>query len=119
MVEGPLTNDPSGHGWVRQGEMVDKILFINPVGGSQLTALSYRVDSVEYVRSDTGTPLGDHFPVAVGFRIKPAGQSSGIHNCSLASEPLNAYFDLNGRQYASLPAKKGIYIYRGRKILVK
>ena len=119
MVEGPVTNDPNGHGWVRQGEMVDKILFINPVGGSQLTALSYRVDSVEYVRSDTGTPLGDHFPVAVGFRIKPAGQSSGIHNCPLANELLNAYFDLNGRQYASLPAKKGIYICRGRKILVK
>ena len=119
MVEGPVTNDPGGHGYVRQGEMLDKILFINPVGGSRLTALSYRVDSVEYVRSDTGAPLGDHFPVAVSFRIEPAGQSSGISNCPLASESPNAYFDLNGRQYASLPAKKGIYIFRGKRVVVK
>ena len=119
MVEGPVTHTPNGHGWVRQGEMVDKILFINPVGGSQLTALSYSVDSVEYVRSDTGTPLGDHFPVTVSFRIEPAGQSSGIKNCTLANESPNAYFDLYGRQYTSLPAKRGIYIYRGRKVVVK
>ena len=119
MVEGPVTNDPGGHGWVRQGEMVDKILFINPVGGSQLTALSFNVDSVGYVRSDTGAPLGDHFPVAVRFRIDPADPSSGISTCQLSAPSSHAYFDLNGRRYASLPARKGIYIHQGRKVVVK
>ena len=73
VVEGPVVRDEGGHGWVRQGEMLDKILYINPTGGSKLTPLSYSVDSVTYMRSDAPeTALGDHFPVAVKFRIEPA-----------------------------------------------
>lgn len=54
--------------------MLDKILFINPTDGSRLTPLSYSVDSMTYVRSDApDVPLGDHFPVAVTFRIENFG----------------------------------------------
>ena len=73
MVEGSVTHDEGSLGWVRQGEIIDKILVINPTNGGRLTPLSYNVDSVSYRRSDNPTsPLGDHYPVAVKFRFDPA-----------------------------------------------
>ncbi len=76
MVEGPVTRDPNGHGHVRQGEMLDKILYINPTHGSKLIPLSYSVDSLTFMRSDDpAAPLSDRFPVAVKFRIEPAEET--------------------------------------------
>lgn len=104
--------------WGREGEVHDKILFINPTGGSQLTALSYDMDREGYMRSDNPTvPLGDHYPVAVRFRIDPAS-GSGIRSLQ-ASQQTDGYFSLNGERLQARPTRKGVYIYNGRKYVVK
>jgi len=118
MVEGPVTHDKGGKGWVRQGELLDKILFINPMEGSQLTVKSYSVDSISYIRSDDKTALlGDHIPVAARFSIAPG--DTGIEGVQREAQLSDCYYDLNGRRLNGLPARKGIYIYRGKKIVVK
>ncbi len=120
MVEGVVFQDPGARGNVRKGEMLDKILFLNPTDGGKLTALTYRVDSVDYVRSDsTSAMLGDHFPVSVRFRIEGAGKDTAIHEIQTDRQQQEAYYDLKGRRLDGLPSKKGIYIHRGKKIVVK
>ncbi|MBQ8096334.1 MAG: endonuclease/exonuclease/phosphatase family protein [Prevotella sp.] len=56
------------------GEPLDKILYVNPTEGCQVTPLSVSLDSEGYTRSD-GTPLGDHFPLIATFEI--SGDESG------------------------------------------
>lgn len=49
----------------RQGEIVDKILYLNPIYGLKLKCKSFLVDT-GFTRED-GTPLADHFPVVAKF----------------------------------------------------
>lgn len=69
LVEGVITKDPDGSNWSRGGETLDKILYVNPVGGARLRPLSAAYDRTGYVRSD-GTPLGDHWPFSATFNIE-------------------------------------------------
>lgn len=55
--------------WTARGESLDKILYINPVGGQALEPVSYRVHQEGFVREDGVTPLGDHYPVSATFRF--------------------------------------------------
>lgn len=122
LEEGAATHDEGGHGWICQGEMLDKIIFINPTGGSKLTPLSYHVDSVAYMRSDDPTsPLGDHFPVSVKFRIEPAGSDeTEIENPVISPlENREEWYDMQGQRYARKPTAPGIYLHHGRKIVIK
>ena len=52
------------------GEVVDKIIYINPKGNNtlRLTPTSYLRDAAGYVNS-SGNPLGDHAPIVVNFGI--------------------------------------------------
>ncbi len=119
LIEGPVTHDKGSRGWSRKGEMLDKILFINPVEGSQLTVQSYSVDSIAYFRSDDKEKsLGDHFPVSARFSILSQG-GTGIIELARESQLSDSYYDLNGRRLNGLPSRKGIYIYRGKKVVVK
>ena len=63
-----VTNDPGASDWTRNGETLDKILYLNPTGGSQLKPISVNIDSIGYVKND-GTPLGDHNPLSAIFEI--------------------------------------------------
>lgn len=126
MVEGPVTRDEGGHGWVRQGEMLDKILYINPTGGGKLTPLSYDVDSVAYMRSDAPEmALGDHFPVAVKFRYEPADDTTtGISDAAVPTHSIpqaaygDAWYDLSGRKLNAKPTTPGVYLHRGQKTII-
>ena len=68
LQQGPVMQDEGAKGWMRQGETLEKILYINPKGGTQLTPVEFCIDSTGYVRPD-GTPLGDHFPLTAKFSI--------------------------------------------------
>lgn len=57
------------------GEVLDKILYINPVGGTRLKLEGYRLET-DYTRDD-GTPMGDHYPVSATFSFEQ-GPSAGI-----------------------------------------
>ena len=65
---GPVMQDKGTKGWMRQGETLEKIIYINPTDGTQLTPVEFSIDSTSYVRPD-GTPLGDHFPLTAKFSI--------------------------------------------------
>lgn len=60
----------------REGEIVDKVLYINPTFGRKLKATSFKVDT-DFNKED-GTPLADHYPVVVKFRLE--GEAYGIDN---------------------------------------
>lgn len=70
LEKGPVSY-PQRDGWLAKGETLDKILYINPVGGSQLQPVSFRVIRETFTREDGITPLGDHYPVQAQFRIVP------------------------------------------------
>ena len=68
LQQGSVMQDEGAKGWMRQGETLEKILYINPKVGTQLTPVEFSIDSTGYVRSD-GIPLGDHFPLSAKFSI--------------------------------------------------
>ena len=45
--------------------------------------------------------------------------TTAITNASMNSPHANAYYDLQGKRYNIPPKNKGIYIYQGRKVVVK
>lgn len=69
IFDGTVTKDPGTIDWSRNGELLDKILYINPRGGSKLYPMSVFIDHDGYQKED-GTPLGDHSPLSVTFKIK-------------------------------------------------
>lgn len=87
------------------GEVLDKILYINPVDGLRLKLESYRLET-DYTYDD-GTPMGDHFPVSASFSIV-GDSSSGIR--SLEYDSGSEVFALDGRRLPTL--KKGMNIIR-------
>lgn len=95
---------PGDYGYV-QGETLDKILYINPVKGPQLSLVDYQVET-DYTWDD-GRPFGDHYPVAAVFR--PESEESTAVS-SLKEERSARYFDLNGREV--LHPRRGLFIIR-------
>lgn len=74
LEQGPVMQDKGAKGWMHQGETLEKILYINPKGGTQLSPVDFCIDSTSYVRPD-GTPLGDHFPLTAKFSIIKSNES--------------------------------------------
>ena len=70
MVQGIVTKDDIPYEESRNGETLDKILYLNPTNGAQLVPVSVSIDRTGYLRTDGVTPLGDHYPLAVTFQIK-------------------------------------------------
>ena len=87
------------------GEVLDKILYINPLKGPRLELKSYRLET-DYTYED-GTPMGDHFPVSVTFSI--ADDASGIRYLE-ASSSSQQVWTLDGRSQPKL--RKGLNIVR-------
>jgi len=74
-----IADDGDWLGWTMRGEMPDKILYINPVGGHSVELLSCTYDNAANSRDyfkpsgyakDHEEPLGDHFPLFATFRLK-------------------------------------------------
>jgi hypothetical protein len=62
----------------------------------------------------------DYFVFAGGPITVP--EPTGIRSVSTDNGPLimdNCWYDLNGRRLASKPAAKGVYLYKGKKIIIK
>ena len=51
---------------LESGEVLDKVLYINPTGGTEIHAVSYKLDTTDYLHD--GKMLGDHYPVSVTFK---------------------------------------------------
>ena len=100
---------------VLEEETLDKILYINPVDGDQISPVSFTIDKAEYQYN--GKPLGDHYPIIATFEFTRK-TTTGIQTTE-ASASEGAAYDLSGRQLNNEPNTHGIYINNGKKVMVK
>ena len=88
------------------GEVLDKILYINPLQGKRLQLKSYVV-GYDYVWDD-GSPMGDHFPVSARFGVVD-DQQTAISQPQEGQSSRQIY-TVDGRQQTLL--QKGLNIVR-------
>ena len=79
---------------LESGEVLDKVLYVNPTGGTGIHAVGYKLDTTDYQHD--GKMLGDHYPVSVTFQTgsKPTGIDEIVNRKSTNSK----WFDLQGRR---------------------
>ena len=96
---------------LESGEVLDKVLYINPTGGTGIHAISYQLDTVGYRHN--GKMLGDHYPVSVTFQTgsRKSEDIDGISN--VHSTIANEFFNLNGQRVDG--STHGIVIERNRE----
>ena len=92
-VEGIICCETDGN-ILESSEVLDKVLYINPTSGTGIHAVSYKLDTTDYLHD--GKMLGDHYPVSVTFQIgnRKATGINEIVNCKSSNSQL---FDLQGR----------------------
>lgn len=108
--EGPVMAD-NRKGWTRNGEALDKIIYINPLEGDMhLRALSIKIHDKDYHREDPDEPLGDHFPLSARFE-RILGDINGLEVPTFIEQTeTEAIFDLQGHRHTHL--QRGINIVR-------
>lgn len=100
---------------IRNGESLDKIIYINPVSGMTIQPVSFSIDIDGYRYDDR--PLGDHYPVAATFQVESSDNKvTGIEDKSLQDSEKSIY-DLNGVRVSQ--PRNGVFIQNGNKTYVK
>ena len=94
-------------------EMLDKILYVNPIGGMAVKPVDVTIDIAGYQYDNK--PLGDHYPLIATFTIE-TGNTSGINN-SQQPAANGQWFDLQGRRVDN--TSTGLYIQDGLKVIIK
>ena len=66
-----------------------------------------------------------HFELSDGsgareIKLNFGEESTSIHNaqCTMHNEA-GAWYDMQGRKFSQKPTKAGLYIYKGRKVVIK
>ena len=94
------------------GEVLDKILYVNPASGTQIKAVSMKLDIDGYLQD--GKPLGDHYPLAATFQIlrrdSPVTNVNGLMD---AEQDDAEYYNLGGQRIGQ--PTKGLVIERQRQ----
>ena len=80
---------------LESGEVLDKVLYVNPTGGTEIHAVSYQLDTAGYQHD--GKMLGDHYPVSVTFQIG-SKRPTGIETVSSSKAQVPSYYNLNGQR---------------------
>ena len=101
----PAVGSGDRHVAYANGEVLDKILYINPVVGSRLKLESYRLET-DYTYDD-GTSMGDHYPVSATFSFVDE-PSSGIS--SIQPVTASEFYSVEGRRRFCL--QRGLNIVR-------
>ena len=96
----PATETASGE------ETLDKIIYINPVMGTQIEPVAFSTDREGYLHD--GKPLGDHWPVAATFQISASGKTTGIKGVDAQQEGSHPVYNLNGQRVDN--PQGGLYI---------
>lgn len=122
------SEDPDLYG---KYEVVDKIIYINTKAANsvRLTPKSFRIER-DYTYghingTDDTTPLGDHYPVVVTFDYSMPGDIIDIDTRIVEAETAkpaavgNRWFTIDGRCLNGKPAKPGLYIHNGHKVVIK
>lgn len=95
---------------LESGEVLDKVLYINPTGGTGIHAVSYRLDTEGY-RHD-GKMLGDHYPVSVTFQ-SGSRKPTGIDEINASKSSESNWYNINGQRVDG--SARGIVIERNRE----
>ena len=92
------------------GEVLDKILYVNPSTGTQIKAVSMKLDKEGYLMD--GKPLGDHYPLSATFQIVGNESSSvtGVNGLMEAEQGDAEYYNLGGQRIGQ--PTKGLVIER-------
>ena len=93
-VEGIVCCEADGN-ILESGEVLDKVLYVNPTDGTAIHAVSYQLDTVGYLHD--GKMLGDHYPVAVTFQTGDR-KETGIDEIVNRKSSNSNCFDLQGRR---------------------
>ena len=80
---------------LESSEVLDKVLYINPISGTEIHAVSYKLDTTDYQHD--GKMLGDHYPVSVTFQIG-SRKPTGIETVSGSKVQVPSYYNLNGQR---------------------
>ena len=96
-VDGIVCCEADGNS-LESGEVLDKVLYINPTSGTGIYAISYQLDTTGYLHD--GKMLGDHYPVSVTFQIGN-GKTTGIEEIVNCKSSNSKWFDLQGRRVDS------------------
>ena len=95
------------------GEVLDKILYVNPSTGTQIKAVSMKLDKEGYLQD--GKPLGDHYPLAATFQVVRKDSPATNVNGHMDAEQDDAeYYNLGG-QHMDQPTK-GLVIERQHQV---
>ena len=115
-----MSVDPTELSNIRNGESLDKIIYINPVSGMTILPVSFNIDIDGYRYDDR--PLGDHYPVAVTFQVE-SNKGTGIDDKTLRltgdglQDTEKSVYDLNGVRVSQ--PRNGVFIQNGNKTYVK
>ena len=80
---------------LESGEVLDKVLYINPTSGTGIHAISYKLDTTDYQHD--GKMLGDHYPVSVTFQIG-GRKPTGIGTVQSSKFKVQSFYNLNGQR---------------------
>ena len=100
---------------IRNGEGLDKVIYINPTTGTKIVPVAFNIDREGYQHD--GKALGDHYPVAATFQVNPSDKTTGIESMNNEQGTMNNVYNLNG-QRVSQP-QGGIYIIDGQKKVIR
>ena len=97
-------------------EVLDKILYVNPVGGMAVKPVSVTLDVAGYQYDNQ--PMGDHYPLIATFTVDK-DKTTGIENgqWSMVNGQSESWYDLQGRRVDN--PVTGFYIQNGHKFIVK
>ena len=93
-VDGIMCCEAEGN-ILESGEVLDKVLYVNPSDGIGIHAVSYKLDTTDYQHD--GKMLGDHYPVSVTFQIGNH-KATGINEIVNRKSSNSQLFDLQGRR---------------------
>ena len=113
-VDVPEITDASEISNIRDGEGLDKVIYINPTTGTKIVPVAFNIDQDGYQHD--GKALGDHYPVVATFQVNPSEKTTGI-SATQNDRNDNIIYNLNG-QRVSQP-QGGIYIIDGQKKVIR
>lgn len=85
---------------ILDGETLDKIIYINPIEGTNIKAVSFSLDQEGYMHN--GKMMGDHFPLAATFTVEDS-KATGIDE---AMHPNGDGETMNGKQVYNLNGQR-------------
>ena len=95
-------------------EVLDKILYVNPVGGMAVKPVSVILDMAGYQHDNQ--PMGDHYPLIATFTVTD-GKTTGMDEIGNRQSANHTWFDLQGRRVEH--PTTGFYIQKGHKLMAK